>query len=1040
MLNSIFSLSKNLTNIINIEINDINNYIKIYSNEYFTQNLLYFHYNLYNFRKYFLNDELKILINELQLLFNDTLKIHFKELINENYKLSFQYMNEENNFLNSFGIYRLLSSEFINRYYAYKSSFQEFAFLSSSEELLELIEQFFFQVKNFILEYITNKIKSINEYYFSNEIYKDNFYLVELMNNEIYKIINNINNFFNDEKLNSDIKTKIIEISFNEIQPYNQQKEIELDNLYNYIYNRADYYKIHDSSSDFVNLIIIKKKKWYKKKKYYQIINNYYCPHRDNINKINTNLSKTKEYLTEKINIFNNNYINKYDLYLNNYISLVQSLYNNLYYYYEGKINNHDNIKTILNDYQLIFNDLLMKYSNEKIFKRINKEFNISNTNIYLNKLEKNIINIKESYFNNYYLIDSNDFLEYPEEIIFKIEEISEILKENNEMIKNKINYTYIKKILNIIGSTKLFINNINDFNFQYIMKHININNIIQRYYLYKHNLIKSYFNSFSNKLNEVFDNNIITTGLKEQILNENNYDCYTYKILNNYTKFLSYFEGIIKENFTIKNCSELLINNSIYENFENNYLNINESNITEMNYSNITECSYEKYKSNLNYSRYNFNIIKLRTEISYTKRLIEKFYSLFDDLNYKNIINFNQINQIDQIDQYSNNKNILYIYNETLYKLNEIKKEGLLLIEEPFEELVQFFQKKSTLENEYMPFFYDFEKLLKYENNYYKNNITELNKKILDNIYNLLDKFNKTLYLQTLLKNNYDYYSLNHYYFESIYNYYYSLLKNCFDKYKQKIRQLKNNTSFYNILKENLDNLQLNKRIFLENRINNFSLNYEYESIGFTYNLTKDLISFIKKEYIDYEFSFIYDYYELFEKYSIIYSEKIIEEISLLQNNVEKELESIYEQFLKIYTNDIHYTSNEYINEIKINYTNCINYPIDLNNEITQELNNSNITELEDFINNNCSINRIIDYLLNNTNDSTCLNLSEINSTIYFNEVYNILNCYNNNNYNYSVIIFDNFDDIYKDVLDNIIINITKEIESNYIDEIYLS
>ena len=41
---------------------------------------------------------------------------------------------------------------------------------------------------------------------------------------------------------------------------------------------------------------------------------------------------------------------------------------------------------------------------------------------------------------------------------------------------------------------------------------------------------------------------------------------------------------------------------------------------------------------------------------------------------------------------------------------------------------------------------------------------------------------------------------------------------------------------------------------------------------------------------------------------------------------------------------------------------------------------------------------------LLNNTNDSTCLNLSEINSTIYFNEVYNILNCYNNNNYNYRI------------------------------------
>ncbi len=73
-------------------------------------------------------------------------------------------------------------------------------------------------------------------------------------------------------------------------------------------------------------------------------------------------MSKTRDYLTEKTNIFNNNYINKFDLYLNNYISLVQSLYNNLYHYYEGKINNYDNIKSNLNDYQIIFNDLLIKY------------------------------------------------------------------------------------------------------------------------------------------------------------------------------------------------------------------------------------------------------------------------------------------------------------------------------------------------------------------------------------------------------------------------------------------------------------------------------------------------------------------------------------------------------------------------------------------------------------------------------------------------------------------------------------------------------
>ena len=71
--------------------------------------------------------------------------------------------------------------------------------------------------------------------------------------------MNNFDNYFNDVKIESDIKTKIIQISLNEIQPYNEGKEKELENLYNNLYNRAENYKVHETDYDFVRYKIKKK-------------------------------------------------------------------------------------------------------------------------------------------------------------------------------------------------------------------------------------------------------------------------------------------------------------------------------------------------------------------------------------------------------------------------------------------------------------------------------------------------------------------------------------------------------------------------------------------------------------------------------------------------------------------------------------------------------------------------------------------------------------------------------------------------------------
>ena len=94
-------------------------------------------------------------------------------------------------------------------------------------------------------------------------------------------------------------------------------------------------------------------------------------------------------------------------------------------------------------------------------------------------------------------------------------------------------------------------------------------------------------------------------------------------------------------------------------------------------------ECTLERYKSDLDYSIYNFNIVKLRTGLYYTKNQIKLIDNIFDSINCNNLINNEQINKNDEV---LNIKNILYIYNEILFKLNEINKESDLIIDEELE------------------------------------------------------------------------------------------------------------------------------------------------------------------------------------------------------------------------------------------------------------------------------------------------------------------------------------------------------------------
>ena len=207
--NKLFDLSKNIVNEINKEINEINGFIFDYTNQYIEENIYNIHYNMYYFRKCFLDKQMKELLNEFYLLVNRTIKKHFIEMIDYNFNLLNQVFKEENNYFNKYRSEdrRFLCRGFISRFYEYESKFEQYLGLTYSEDFLNLLEKYFYKLRDDILIYVKNKIFSIKKYYFDIDLYKSEFYFHEQSDNEILKIIDNINNYYNEFRWRHKIKS-----------------------------------------------------------------------------------------------------------------------------------------------------------------------------------------------------------------------------------------------------------------------------------------------------------------------------------------------------------------------------------------------------------------------------------------------------------------------------------------------------------------------------------------------------------------------------------------------------------------------------------------------------------------------------------------------------------------------------------------------------------------------------------------------------------------------------------------------------------------
>jgi len=288
-------------------------------------------------------------------------------------------------------------------------------------------------------------------------------------------------------------------------------------------------------------------------------------------------------------------------------------------------------------------------------------------------------------YIQSYFLPNFKNFIEYPEEIIYKVNQFQKELIYNSRNIIKSMNYLFIKRIENIINSTNIFINNFLMHDLKYILVNINSTNAIGKYWMNTYNEINAVFGTFLNNSNSIMKNLLYNSETIDLFFHFNNYNNSIKNIINKSLDFIFFLENLINETFIKENCTQEEVNyNYNYsiddETFINGTIELIDSDsniILDTNSASTFKCIKEKKPIDANYSKYNYNILKIRTGIYYTKALFENLDEIFDDLNMEDLISINQINYYDNL---LNDKNILSFYNETNYLFNQIKKKVIYL------------------------------------------------------------------------------------------------------------------------------------------------------------------------------------------------------------------------------------------------------------------------------------------------------------------------------------------------------------------------
>ena len=105
------------------------------------------------------------------------------------------------------------------------------------------------------------------------------------------------------------------------------------------------------------------------------------------------------------------------------------------------------------------------------------------------------------------------------------------------------------------------------------------------------------------------------------------------------------------------------------------------------------------------------------------------------------------------------------------------------------------------------------------------------------------------------------------------------------------------------------------------------------------TYDLGEEIFNYLLKDYDDYEFTFVYDYFQLFYNNTENYIKLLIKDIINIEKEIQYSLKNIYDEFKYNYERNIsNFVTYDYIDELEYNFTNCINYSYDKLDKMREE------------------------------------------------------------------------------------------------------
>ena len=880
------------------DINDINDYINIFTKNYKIKKQYYIYYNLYNFRKSFINKSMEQLRQKFIKLINDTILISIKDAMTNNYNLGIQWLQEiVNELIPLHKRDECLQAEFYTKYGKFIKVFESFLPNAYSDTSIEVYRKYFNQIKNNILNTVKSKMRKLNYYYLNSPIYDDNFYFVYQINNEIAYLIDNLNNYYSDDYFDSEIVLYITKFTPELLESINENLRSKFESLKKTCERHTD---------------CVRGRNWgdycWNNKRIFHNWHYYSVPHTNNYKKLDKTFKKIENFIKKETNIVIQEFINNFSPYLNTYIKEIQTLFDNLYNYIEIKLKSNEDLNELINQYSKILDKMLEITENKIELKGIDVEF-------LMEKVKNKTISIDSDFFENYYLNNFTSYLEYPDEVLYKLSNLENELSSNSEIIKHHINYIINKKMWRIKEDNYYYIVETNNFFNELIKYRLNDVHIFEYYKEYR----------LTNNFGKILRKYNYTNYNTKEFLTENIFDNNINKMIKDYRIIINKIEQRINNDWILKNCTEINISSN------NNYSSYSIENIDNNNITNLI-CYEYKNKSSLNYSEYNYNVVKIRTGIYYIKYLYEKLEYLFNQFNINDVLNLSKIIQKDEI---INNKNIINLNKKSKEKLNVINKDTEDILKEYFEYYKEDINE--TIKNE-LDFTLNFDKFKKILNYTEENFIQEVQRKS-DNItfilFELLKEYNETLMKQIKSAKQYEKYNFNKTIFNNITHSLLEKIEQSFDNVINNTKNIMDDYIFKNTLKIKLETLNNEKAKYFRNFVDDLNNNYEIKPFNLTYDVGQKTENFILNVLNNIMFSHIYEYVELYEKNNNIYIKSLLNILNLKKEKIIKAFKEITNNFY----NDLNEKKTEYINKeyLKMyenNYTLCLNYSNDKINE----------------------------------------------------------------------------------------------------------